>query len=101
MVNREEREIRKEYKREWCRTEDLVKKNSREWKKLKERVGSEMERKRNIEIGRLNKKREWLITKVGETKRKPPKRKAVTFSSIDKKKTKKKKTQKITKDNFL
>ena len=44
IIDREERELRKNYHREWNRMEDLVKKNSREWRKLKTSVGEVMER---------------------------------------------------------
>ena len=46
MSKSEEREIRKNYHKEWTRLEDLVKKNSKEWRRLKAAVGDKMERQR-------------------------------------------------------
>ena len=40
IIDREERELRKNYHKEWTRLEDLVKKNSKEWRRLKAAVGA-------------------------------------------------------------
>ena len=51
QLYREERELRKKYKEEWIRAEDVWKKNSREWKRSKRLVGDKMEAKRKREEG--------------------------------------------------
>ena len=64
MLYREERELRNKYKDEWYRLEDLVRRNSTEWRRLKREVGEKMESKRTRERDRLDKKRKFLVEKV-------------------------------------
>ena len=66
MIDREEREIRKNYYKEWSRMEDVVRKNSVEWRKLKTEVGEIIERQRQQERTRLEKKKNFLITTIRE-----------------------------------
>ena len=66
QVNREERQIRKQYKEEWTRAESWVSKNSPDWRRLKREVGSKMEERRKRERGRLEKKKEYLVKKYSK-----------------------------------
>ena len=63
-MTREERVIRKEYFKEWSRLEDLVRRNSIEWRKVKREVGGKMEGKRRHERERLDKKRDYLVRNI-------------------------------------
>ena len=62
--------MRNKYKDEWYRLEDLVRRNSTEWRRLKREVGEKMESKRTRERDRLDKKRKFLVEKVEKVKKK-------------------------------